>query len=225
MNKGQYIYMDPPKRLAEEKKDLTRKAIQKAAKKVFFEKGYLNTTIAEIAKLAGVAKGSIYLYFQTKDDLYLSLMLPILKEIQASMTTIYQSLSQGEIRSAQDFINRYLKHYLRIYHFDPDGIRIIQAFQLGDLISAMSEKNREELNQMAKENFQLSRRIFAKLIKDKLIAKRDYIQLSDTFWSTFIGVIQLEESKLRLTGKNHIEETLKTALSLLGKGLEPDKPA
>jgi hypothetical protein len=44
-------------------KKLTQKAIQKAPPKVFFEKGYRNATIAEITKLAGIAEGSIYLYY------------------------------------------------------------------------------------------------------------------------------------------------------------------
>lgn len=207
------------KRLAEEKKELTQKAIQKAAKKVFFEKGYLNTTIAEIAKLAGVAKGSIYLYFQTKDDLYLSLMVPILEEIKKSLTELKDKITQGQYRTGKEIITGFYNHYKRIYSFDSDGIRIIQAFQLGDLISAMSEKNREELNLLARENFQLSRTIFALAMKRKAIAKMNPIQLVDISWSTFIGVVQLEESKLRLTKKDHFEDTLRSALNLLAKGL------
>lgn len=207
------------KRLSEEKRELTQKAIQKAAKKVFFEKGYVNATIAEIAKLAGVAKGSIYLYFQAKDDLYLSLMLPILEEIKKSLTDLKDRINQGLYRTASEIMTGFYNHYKRIYSFDPDGIRIIQAFQLGDLISTMSEKNREELNLLARENFQLSRNIFSLAMKGKAISKMNPAQLVDISWSTFIGIVQLEESKLRLTGKNHLEDTLRSALTIMAKGL------
>jgi AcrR family transcriptional regulator len=207
------------KRLSEEKRELTQRAIQKAAQKVFFEKGYVNATIAEIAKLAGVAKGSIYLYFQTKDDLYLSLMLPILEEIKKSLTALKDKINQGQYRTASEIMTGFYNHYKRIYSFDPDGIRIIQAFQLGDLISAMSEKNREELNLLARENFQLSRSIFSLAMKRKAIFKMNPAQLVDISWSTFIGIVQLEESKLRLTEKNHLEETLRSALTIMAKGL------
>ncbi len=211
--------MAEPKRLSTEKRKLTQKAIQKAAQQVFFEKGYVNSTISEIAKLAGVAKGSIYLHFQTKDDLYLSLMLPMLQEIRKSLTELKDTLSQTKQLSGKDFIAGFYNHYRRIYSFDPDGIRIIQAFQLGDLISAMSKEKQEELTAVARENFQLSRSVFAMAIQRKAIRQFNTMELVDIFWSTFIGIIQLEESKLRLTGKNHFEETLRSAFTLLANGL------
>ena len=47
--------------------------IQKAAREVFFDKGFANTTMEEITKKANVSKGTIYLYFKNKDELYVSL--------------------------------------------------------------------------------------------------------------------------------------------------------
>ncbi len=43
--------------------------ILEAAIELFSENGMENTSIQEIAELAGVAKGTIYLYFKSKDDL------------------------------------------------------------------------------------------------------------------------------------------------------------
>ncbi|MCV7052151.1 helix-turn-helix transcriptional regulator [Mycobacterium heidelbergense] len=45
-----------------------------AAKKVFARKGFHATTIADIAKEAGLAYGSVYWYFDSKDDLFHALM-------------------------------------------------------------------------------------------------------------------------------------------------------
>lgn len=208
-----------PKRLSEEKRKLTQKAIQKAAKKVFFEKGYGNATVAEIARLAGIAKGSIYLYYKTKDDLYLSLMLPVMEEIRRSLQELKTKIIQGQIKTAQEFVEGFRNHYKRIYHFDPDGIRIIQAFQLGDMISAMSKDKQDELTLLARENFQLSRAIFSLAMERKAIIEMNPVRLADIFWSTFIGVVQLEESKLRLTDRDHFNDTLQGALSILAKGL------
>lgn len=49
-----------------------RPAIVEGAVRVFAEKGYFNATVAEIARAAGVADGTIYLYFKSKDELLLS---------------------------------------------------------------------------------------------------------------------------------------------------------
>ena len=43
--------------------------ILEAAVKVFAEQGFYHSTVAQIAKVAGVADGTIYLYFKNKDDI------------------------------------------------------------------------------------------------------------------------------------------------------------
>lgn len=43
--------------------------ILEAAIELFSEKGFESTSIQDIAQLAGVAKGTVYLYFKSKDDL------------------------------------------------------------------------------------------------------------------------------------------------------------
>ncbi|MEP7074244.1 MAG: TetR/AcrR family transcriptional regulator [Acidobacteriota bacterium] len=45
-----------------------REAILRAAIKVFANKGFFNSKVADIADAAGVADGTVYLYFKNKDD-------------------------------------------------------------------------------------------------------------------------------------------------------------
>ena len=58
--------------LRETKKKKTRRAIINAAVKLFSEKGYENTSIEELARAAGVGKGTIYGYFQAKNEIFLA---------------------------------------------------------------------------------------------------------------------------------------------------------
>lgn len=55
--------------LREHKKQQTRQAIMQAAIKLFSEKGFEKTSIEELARAAGIGKGTIYSYFQTKTDI------------------------------------------------------------------------------------------------------------------------------------------------------------
>jgi len=48
----------------------TKRRIFKTAIKLFAEKGYENTGIEEITAVAGVAKGSLYYHFETKEELF-----------------------------------------------------------------------------------------------------------------------------------------------------------
>ncbi|ACB85507.1 TetR/AcrR family transcriptional regulator [Natranaerobius thermophilus] len=54
--------------------NIKKRQIIKAATQVFAEKGYHDTKIDEIAREADVAKGSVYLYFQSKEDLFIEMM-------------------------------------------------------------------------------------------------------------------------------------------------------
>ncbi len=47
-----------------------QKAILDAARKLFSDYGYKRVSMDEIAAIAGVAKGTLYLYFKDKDDLF-----------------------------------------------------------------------------------------------------------------------------------------------------------
>jgi AcrR family transcriptional regulator len=57
----------------ERNKVLRREQILEAAVKVFARRGFGNATVAEIAEEAGVAAGTIYNYFESKEELFMSI--------------------------------------------------------------------------------------------------------------------------------------------------------
>src|SRR6266700_1119573 len=52
-------------------KEKTRKAILRAALELFAEKGFYHTTTKAISRQAGIAEGTLFNYFETKEDLAL----------------------------------------------------------------------------------------------------------------------------------------------------------
>ncbi len=58
----------------EREKEQRRRTIIKAAKKLFFSKGLENTTMDEIAEKAELGKGTLYLYFPSKEILAMSII-------------------------------------------------------------------------------------------------------------------------------------------------------
>src|SRR5882724_11859530 len=57
-----------------------REAILRAATDVFAERGFFNAQVADIARAAGVAAGTVYLYFRSKDDLLISIFERAMRE-------------------------------------------------------------------------------------------------------------------------------------------------
>ena len=62
-----------------------RERILRAAIKIFSHKGFFNSKISDIARSAGVADGTIYLYFKNKDDLLISLFEEKMAEVVADV--------------------------------------------------------------------------------------------------------------------------------------------
>ena len=73
--------------IRETKKRETRKAIMQAAISLFSRKGYEKTSIEELAKAAGVGKGTIYGYFQTKSDILHAFCEDELEILHEELTT------------------------------------------------------------------------------------------------------------------------------------------
>ena len=65
------------------KKEQRRKAIIRASLRVFSRKGYGATALDEVAREARLAKGTLYLYFKDKEDLYFHVMLSVLERMGA----------------------------------------------------------------------------------------------------------------------------------------------
>jgi TetR/AcrR family transcriptional regulator, fatty acid metabolism regulator protein len=57
-----------------------RDAILRAAIDTFAERGYFNAQVADVARGAGVAAGTVYLYFKSKDDLLVSIFERSMRE-------------------------------------------------------------------------------------------------------------------------------------------------
>lgn len=78
-----------------------REKILAGALKAFARKGFYNTKISEIAIEAGVADGTIYLYFKNKDDLLISLFEDRMDWLIQRMQSELEGLDSAEDRIRQ----------------------------------------------------------------------------------------------------------------------------
>ena len=73
-----------PRPLARPDKVDKRDAILRAAIDTFAARGFFNAQVADVARAAGVAAGTVYLYFRSKDDLLVSIFERSMKEAIAA---------------------------------------------------------------------------------------------------------------------------------------------
>ncbi|MDY6903228.1 MAG: TetR/AcrR family transcriptional regulator [Thermodesulfobacteriota bacterium] len=69
-------------------KTARRDLIVRAAANVFAEKGFNNTLMVDIARTAGIGKGTIYEYFRSKDDLFLAVFDYFVQKLNESSVTV-----------------------------------------------------------------------------------------------------------------------------------------
>lgn len=68
---------------AKDKANGKYEAILRAAIKVFARSGFFNAKVADVAREAGVADGTVYLYFKNKDDILVSIFNHVMEEALA----------------------------------------------------------------------------------------------------------------------------------------------
>ena len=61
--------------MKEKIKEVKRELIIEVAKGLFFDKGYENTSIDEIAKSAGISKSTLYTYLKSKEEIFMHIHL------------------------------------------------------------------------------------------------------------------------------------------------------
>ena len=98
-----------PKRseLARRDPEARRQAILEAAVGVFVSQGFAAARLDEVAKKAGVAKGTIYLHFKDKQDLFEQMVRaavsPVIERLEASDRTVPRMLEVLRAAGAQSF--------------------------------------------------------------------------------------------------------------------------
>lgn len=97
-----------------ENREARRRAILESAVKVFAENGFFAARIRDIAAGAGVAEGTIYLYFDGKDDLLLTAFRDKVAEFCASVRDVLSASLPFQER-----LSRFVAHQFESIEADP----------------------------------------------------------------------------------------------------------
>ena len=92
--------------------------ILRAAESVFAEKGYIQSTISEIAKIANVSEGTIYEYFKNKDDLLFSIPEQTFQEHIAKLDEIF------ELKTPLRKLRRFIRYHFFLYMTEPNFVKV-----------------------------------------------------------------------------------------------------
>lgn len=101
------------------KGDITRKKILEAAEEIFANKGLAGARVDEIAKRAGVNKRMIYAYFESKENLYVT----VLKIVYSRLAELEKTIDS--LASPEDAVRKFIQGYFNFLNDNPNFVSLV----------------------------------------------------------------------------------------------------
>jgi len=122
--------------VTEEDKSQRRDQIVTAAKEVFARNGFHATTIADIAKVAGLSYGSVYWYFNSKDELFQALMTAEEETLRNHIATALAAVGAeaGREPPLRALVQSAVRATLEFFEADRATVKLLlrEAYTLGE---------------------------------------------------------------------------------------------
>jgi AcrR family transcriptional regulator len=198
-------------------KDNRKKLILKSARTLFFKKGFNKVTVDEIAKSSELGKGSIYLYFDSKEEIYAQILLNDIDNFNRQVSALFE-----KERTASDLLTEFSNIYINFFLNDSELFRILMAYMLHPAKMNLPEKlNSQILNANAR-----SIDVIGKILQTGMDSKEfsDEINLKqnqNAFWGLLNGIISLYIfSGAPTKRRERIYSTTRLALEIFIKGMK-----
>lgn len=198
-----------------------RKDIIDAAEKVFFSRGFESATMDEIAEMAELSKGTLYLYFKSKEDLQFAIfmrgsdiLMKMMKDNLSADINGYQRL----LELADSFIrfSRENRNYFSLFMYYESSR--MEALNIGqDQLQVYLKED----SPLALVTQQVIRGMQDGSLRNDLSAE----VFSATLWSQMLGVLIVLNNKADLYQIFNLkaDEILQTHLELVSNGSIPIK--
>ncbi|HPI85947.1 MAG TPA: TetR/AcrR family transcriptional regulator [Bacteroidales bacterium] len=188
-------------------KDQTRDKILAVAAKMFGKYGFQKTTVDEIARTAHKAKGSVYYYYKSKEDLFLAV---VMQEIQFLKTGLTRVIVDSQ--DATGMIRNYLMNRMMLMK---DAVNYHESLK-ADFVADFSFLND------CREDFTRFEIDLMKAIIDRGIRENRF-QIKDSYATAQVIILAMKAIEIPFYHHHKIseyEQTIVELVDILVRGLE-----
>ena len=200
----------------EREKQARREGIRTSAREIFFAKGFNATTMDEIAHKAELSKGALYLYFASKEELYVSVM-------SEGLSILFARAEEAlTLDLPPDQLLRKLGEVHYRYYLDyPEYSRIFFFSEHRNVAKQLPRELIQESMDMGMRYFQLIVGVIQKGIEQGIFAPADPRKAAVAFWGITSGTLLLfeEEVNREIIGMD-MEEMIHYTLDLFVEALK-----
>jgi AcrR family transcriptional regulator len=194
-----------------------RREILDAARQVFFEHGFHHPTVDDVATRAEVSKGTIYLYFKSKEEILAHLLLEGLELLLDEMET---ACHPEQSQSPPVALRALATAYLRFCQLNPSYFRLIMAFDRGRFEESISHQLYQKVLDQSLRGLDLLARTIEQGKTLDVFDVDDSWQAAGTVWASLNGVLVLMAHPLRQRMlRSDLETMFQATLDLVLQGL------
>jgi AcrR family transcriptional regulator len=175
-------------------KERRRRSILDAARAVFFEGGFQQATVDDVAARAEVSKGTVYLYFESKETILAFLLLEGLEELVAVLEEAY---APERDMAAGERLRRLAMGYLKFFQANPHYYRLIMAFDRGRFQETVPDEVYEQVLARSLRGFHWVIQAVQQGIEQGTFYGPEPRQAAAAFWASLNGVLVLLGHPLR----------------------------
>lgn len=164
-----------------------REEIMAAAERLFFTKGIENTTMDDVAVEAELSKGTLYLYFKSKEEIHWEITQRHMKKVMMDMKQLMDP-SKNAVENLLTMARIFVDHF-KEDHAEAHSILFFQSCDLKTLNLDMDQINQSFVNDSP---IHMVTDYVKKGVEEGLL--RDDIPvtaLSATLWAQLLGVLQI----------------------------------
>ncbi|MFH2075712.1 MAG: TetR/AcrR family transcriptional regulator [Pseudomonadota bacterium] len=193
-----------------------KNAILKAARKLFFEKGFRQVTVENIARKAEFSKGSIYLYFSSKEEIYSQILLNDIDKFHDSVADILQGPS-----SASEALIRVAEIYVDFFLNDRELFRILMNFMLHNNDMNLPEDINNHIIKTTNRTISIIEQVFKYGIEKGEFPPDINLRMNrNAIWGLLNGIISLHLFTGKESGRTEvIHSTIKSGLEIYIRGM------
>ena len=202
-------------------REARRLNIVRAAKKLFYEKGFKDVTVAHIARKAEISKGAVYLYFTSKEEIYSHILLSDLDNIY---NVVLNSLKDG--KSATKMLEDFAEIYIDTFLKDRESFRKIMTFMLQTDHPNLSENLNQSLIKSTNKTIDIVGTILLSGVENREFPPNlDIWQNRNIIWGMLNGIISLYLFiGKEITREKVIKSMVRSGLNHLIEGIKNSTP-
>ena len=172
----------------EKERESRRSAILKAARKLFFDRGLKNVTVDNIAAKAEVSKGSVYLYFKSKEEIYTQILI---NDSINSFQDLEKKFSAKDA-PAEELLLAFADNYIDYFLNENELFRILMTFMLHADDMILTDEQNAQLLQATNDNIKFVSEILQKGVDAGEFSPITNIkQAQNAIWGLLNGMISL----------------------------------